>query len=211
MRTVLLALLFAPTAAAKATESRELTIYVVRHGWHTGIALPHAELPAGAWPESVHFPQARYIEFGWGDRDFYMTPGFNVWYALKALFWPTASVLHVVGLTRNPTDEFFDVAEVSITRAGLENLLDYVNSSFERTGREAAVPLGPGQYGVSAFYASHERFHLFKTCNVWTARALRAAGLPISSSVSAERIMDQARRLSPATSIAAADSAREAQ
>ncbi|MGQ0654160.1 MAG: DUF2459 domain-containing protein [Betaproteobacteria bacterium] len=193
---VLVALLVAQAAAAGATESPEVAIYVVRHGWHTGIALPRAEVPRGALPEAAHFAQAKYIEIGWGDRDFYMSPGFNVWYAVKALFWPTASVLHLVGLERVPSEEFRDVAELRVTRAGFRALLDYVSSSFERPASEAVLPLGPGLYGTSAFYPSHEHFHLFKTCNVWIARGLRSAGLPIASAISADDIMAQAGRLS---------------
>lgn len=172
----------------------------MRHGWHTGIALPRAHVPPGVLPESAHFGKAEHLEIGWGDRDFYMTPGFNLWYGFKALFWPTPGVLHVAGLQRSPHQELDPsrVVELSVTQAGLDALLGYLSASFERTEREAAPPLAPGLYGVSAFYPSRETFHLFKTCNVWIARALRAAGLPVDSTLSAEDLMNQARRLSAA-------------
>ncbi|MGW8227829.1 MAG: DUF2459 domain-containing protein, partial [Gammaproteobacteria bacterium] len=41
-------------------------------------------------------------------------------------------------------------------------------------------PLGPSLYGGGRFYLSRETYHAFNTCNVWTARALRAAGCPIT-------------------------------
>jgi len=42
------------------------------------------------------------VEVGWGDRDYYPAPGFNVWYAFKAVAWPTPSVLHVTGFDDPP-------------------------------------------------------------------------------------------------------------
>jgi hypothetical protein len=45
--------------------------------------------------------------------------------------------------------------------------------------------------------AAREKYSLLKTCNTWTARALRSAGLPITFlyAVSAGNLMDQTRPL----------------
>jgi hypothetical protein len=55
--------------------------------------------------------------------------------------------------------------------------------------------MGPGQYGDSRFYPSLENFHLFKTCNVWVAETLRAAGLDVSplAALGTESLFVQAR------------------
>lgn len=208
LRRLLPLLLFAASLAGCASGTppagrgmgeAAVSIYVVSHGWHTGIALARADVSPARWPESAHFANAAYVEAGWGDRDFYMAPGFNAWYGFKALFWPTASVVHVAAFNAHPAREFpaSEVIELRVTREGLDGLLDYIGASFERRARGAVAPLGRGQYGLaSAFYPSHEKFHLFKTCNVWTARALRAAGIPIDSGVTTESIMSQARRYS---------------
>ena len=57
--------------------------------------------------------------------------------------------------------------------------------------------VGRGQDANSRFYAAREKYSLLKTCNTWTARALRSAGLPITSlyAVSAGNVMEQARPL----------------
>lgn len=188
-----------PRPQATDTAPHDASVYVIRHGWHTGVAVRRADVATGRWPESGHFARAAYIEVGWGDRDFYRAPGFNAWYGVKALFWPTPSVLHVAGLRRSPAHEFGadDMVELSVTRAGLEGLIAYISASFERPGQQAATPLGPGLYGDGAFYASRETFHLFRTCNVWIARALQAAGVPIepATSIAAASLMAQARRI----------------
>ena len=172
--------------------------YLVSHGWHTGIVIQRDDIPAGIWPESGDFPDSEYLEIGWGDRDYYQAPGFNVWYAFKAVLWPTASVLHVVGFS-DPPQRYFpqsEIVELQLSQSGYERLIDYIHSSFARGDAEKSVPLRPGLYGKSAFYPSHEKFHLFKTCNVWTARALRAAGYPLIPffAVTSDQVMSRARR-----------------
>jgi len=207
VRYLMLALVGATLSActgvepAPATDPRraDRIVYVVGHGWHTGLVLARTDIPPGLWPEQADFPTAEYLEVGWGDRDFYMAPENTVWLALKAALWPGASVLHVAGfrgsvLARFPASE---VVELRLTGPELERLVRYVHDSHERGAGARTPPLGPGLYGDSRFYPSHERFHLFNTCNVWTARALAAAGLPVRSSLTltASALLGQAREL----------------
>lgn len=176
--------------------SPAIAIYLVSHGWHTGIVVKRADIPEGLWLERRDFPQAEYLEVGWGDREFYRSADPGLWVTLKAAFWPTASVLHVVGF-RGPSAEYFrgsEVIELALPRAGFERLVRYVHDAHARDGARAA-PLGPGLYGDSRFYPARETFHLFRTCNVWTARALRAAGVPVRDAITMEGLMSQARGL----------------
>ena len=175
------------------------SIFVVRQGWHTDIAIRRSDIPVERWPEAADFPQATYLLVGWGDRDFYPSTEFSLWYAFKAIFWPTASVLHVTGFDVSPARRFTgtEVIEIPLTRQGVERLAGYIGSSFERDGAARAQPLSPSPYGPGWFYPSRETFHLFHTCNVWTAQALRAAGLPVSDflALTTESVMAQLRRL----------------
>jgi hypothetical protein len=72
-------------------------IYVINHGWHTGIAVRRADIREGAWPEPVDLADSEYVEVGWGNREFYMAPEGTLGLALKAVLWPSPAVLHVVG------------------------------------------------------------------------------------------------------------------
>ena len=85
-----------------------------------------------------------------------------------------------------------------VSDAGMERLVAYVAASFARDAAGDAIDLGRSLYGAGRFYASRERFHLFKTCNVWTAWALQAAGLPIGTALTAGAIMQDARGLAAA-------------
>jgi uncharacterized protein (TIGR02117 family) len=175
------------------------TVYVVSHGWHTGIVVRSRDIPTGIWPESGDFPQAHYLEVGWGDRDFYMAPGFDLGLALKALLWPTPSVLHVVGFQGSVVANFpaSEIVQLKLEPAPLESLLRFIDASHARRGQEAAPALGRGLYGDGRFYPAQGAFHLFRTCNVWMARALQAAGLPLRAflALTTGSVMQQVRAI----------------
>lgn len=167
-----------PSDAADATR----TIYLVRHGWHAGIVVKRADIPGDVWPQHNEFPDAEYLELGWGDRDYYMTPSPHFGITLKAGLLPTDSVLHVVGFNGAVTRYFPDseIIRIELSEAGFQQLCGYFESSYalDETGR--SIPLGPSLYGDGRFYLSRESYHAFNTCNVWTARGLWEAGCPLS-------------------------------
>jgi uncharacterized protein (TIGR02117 family) len=174
-----------------------VAVHLVVHEWHTGIAIRRADIPAGIWPESRDFPQAEYLEVGWGDRDFYQGREQGPWGMLRAALWPTPSVLHVAGVQGRLPQTFpaSEIVQLTLPAEGFQALLRHVHDAFQRAGAAAAAPLGPGLYGDSRFYPARESFHLFRTCNVWTARALQAAGLPVRDAITKEGLMTQARAL----------------
>lgn len=87
------------------------TIYLVSHGWHAGIVVKRTDIPVGIWPLHNEFPEAEYLEVGWGDKDYYMTPQSNLGIMLKAGLLPKVSALHIVGL-RGPVTRYFRLSEV---------------------------------------------------------------------------------------------------
>ena len=90
-----------------------------------------------------------------------------------------------------------EILEIGVAAAGLQRLLEHLRPSHELDGAGQPVTLGPGLYGHSRFYASREQFHLFKTCNVWVATALQAAGVLVTPglTLTTERLMVQLRPL----------------
>jgi uncharacterized protein (TIGR02117 family) len=185
----------APNPLEAGDGGPRIAIYLVAHAKHSGIAVRRADLPAGLWPERRDFPQADYLEVGWGDRDYYYGRNQGFTDKLRAVFAPNnPSVIHVVGvrgtLTRNfPASE---IIEVTLSREGFERLIRYIHDAFDRAGIAVVAPLGPGLYGDSRFYPGRETFNLLRTCNVWTARGLRTAGLPIEDSITLGGLLSQA-------------------
>jgi len=171
------------------------TIYLLSHDWHAGIVLRRADMPNGIWPKDADFPSAEFIEVGWGDKQYYQTPDPHAGITLKAALWPTPSVLHLVGFSGAVTAYFpvSEIIEFKLSEPGFEQLLRYISASFARDDTGRLRPLGPGLYGDSRFYLSRETYHLFNTCNVWTAKALSAAGVPIATplSITVEQLMTE--------------------
>jgi len=204
LRLILLApillVLWACAAPSGPAQTREggpvIAVYLVAHDGHTGIAVPRADIPAGLWPESREFPQAEYLEVGWGNRDYYYGRNQGLGGTLTALL-PSPSVLHVAGFRGAPADYFrvSEIVELAVPADGFRRLVRYIHDAYDRAGELPAAALGPGLYGDSRFYPAWESFHLFRTCNVWTARALRSAGLPIRDSIAMEGLMSQAREI----------------
>lgn len=184
-------------ALAPGAGEPRTTIYLVSHGWHAGIVLRRSDIPGSVWPVSGDFPDAQYLEVGWGDMDFYRTPDPHPGLLLKAALMPSASVLHIVGFS-GAVPAYFPYSEIigiELSSADFVHLSRAIAESFATDGAGNAKPLGPGIYGNSRFYLSKENYHLFNTCNVWTARALRAAGLPATPAraIGVEGLMSQAR------------------
>ena len=174
------------------------TIYLVRHGWHAGIVIRRADIPAGVWPQHNEFPAAEYLEVGWGDKDYYTTPNPGLGITLKAGLLPTPSVLQVVGFSA-PVTRYFpgsEVIRIDLSMDGLKRLCRYIQNSYARDESASSRPLGPSLYGKGLFYLSRETYHAFNTCNAWTAKALRDAGCPIrpAANLRVETLMSNAAK-----------------
>ena len=175
------------------------TIYLVSHGWHAGIVLRRTDIADKWLPVVEDFPGADYLEIGWGDRDYYHTPDAHVGLIIKAALLPTDSVLHIVGFSKTVTRYFpsSEIVSIEVSAAGFEKLMRRIAGSFAHNEAGERLPTGSGLYGNSRFYLSTERYHLFNTCNVWTARSLQTAGLAMTpaTAISVDGLMSQAREI----------------
>jgi len=187
----------APVVTPVPSGPADATIYVVSHAGHTGIVLRKADVPAGLWPELRDFPDATYLEVGWGDAEYYPMPDPGLWTTFKAAFLPTDSVLHVVGFDTAVPRYFSgnEVVAIEVPRAAVAALARYIHDAYVRSDGAPVAAVSPGLYGDSRFYPARERFHLLRTCNVWIAGALRAAGLPAHDDITNAGLMAQARAL----------------
>ncbi|MFN2354328.1 MAG: DUF2459 domain-containing protein [Desulfopila sp.] len=171
------------SSKAELADSPRKTIYLVAHDWHAGIVVRKVDIPDSVWPQHHDFPVAEYLKVGWGDADFYQAREINSLLAMKAVLLPTAAVVHVVGFSGAVTVNFpfSDIMEITVSIPGFERLCRYIEHAYAEDEYGRSVPLGPGLYGNSRFYASSQNYHLCRTCNVWSAGALKEAGLPVSS------------------------------
>ncbi|MDZ7736609.1 MAG: DUF2459 domain-containing protein [Gammaproteobacteria bacterium] len=173
----------------------EKQVYVVSHGWHTGIVIAGRDLgPELAFLDG-HFDTARWYEIGWGDKQFYQAGEVTAALALRAGLLPTEAVLHVTALPERP-DAYFTrnrVIELRIDAASLARLTTAVADYFKYDDNGEPITSGKGLYGQSLFFDATGRFHALNTCNTWTARILSLAGVPIRTfmTVRAGSVMEQ--------------------
>ena len=166
-----------PVPPPSASDST-VAIYLVEHGWHAGIAIRRTDIPPGAWAVRSDFPDAAFLEVGWGDATYYPHPDPGAGTLLKAGLLPTESVLHVAAFRRDPVAVFGHrtVIRIPISTAGRDALLAFIREEHARRDNESVIPIGPGLYGDSRFYAGTTRYHALNNCNTWVAQALRTAG-----------------------------------
>lgn len=157
------------------------TVYIVNHGLHTGIVLPKQDAAPYMHPFN-DFKSARYLEIGWGDETYYQTDPNTLWMGIKALFWPTDSVLHLAALQTDPISYFSknEVIQLKLSKTGFIRLVRFIHNSFALNEKKQIIRLGSGLYGTSRFYRAEGKFHLFNNCNTWSARAIGSSGFPIN-------------------------------
>ena len=173
-------------------DAGRVDVVLVSNGYHIGLALPRAALAEYAsgrgYPALIavtqRFAAFEWIEFGWGDREFYRSVptirDLPFLLSLRALFWSDASVVHVVGIAGDPAQIFVgaDLVRIPLSRNGFDQMLQQLEATFVPPENGALVDLGRGLYGPSLFYPANGTFSIFKVCNHWIADLLGAAGLP---------------------------------
>lgn len=165
------------TGAPRACQSPR-TLFLVSHGWHTGIVMERKDLVALIPPLAGDLGEEGYVEVGWGEERFYQARETTVGMALRAVLQPNPSVLQVVPLQRAARAYFpqSEVAELQVEEEGYRALAAFVAESFTRTPAREPIRLSPSLYGNGWFYRAEGSFHAFNTCNTWVARAMEKAG-----------------------------------
>jgi uncharacterized protein (TIGR02117 family) len=182
------ALMFWPAnpAARVQPEPPAVEAWVLSNGVHTDLVLPVRSATID-WRQlfaPAHFkavpPEAEFVAIGWGDREFYLhTPTWadlTVPRALSAVLGGNRALLHVTYLTRAQLQR--GAWQLPLSQAQYARLAGYVRATLA-AGR--ATPIAGAHYGKDdAFYEAEGGYHLFETCNTWTGRALRQAGVTVS-------------------------------
>jgi uncharacterized protein (TIGR02117 family) len=159
------------------------SVYVVRRGWHADIVVDRSALLArGRIPEAAHFPDSALLEFGWGDRAYFMAAEPTAWLAARAVLTTTPSVLHVNPLQRPPAAPAVEVVRLDLSEDAFARLVGAISDTFDREANATAKPIGQGLAPGAWFYGARGDFSLQNTCNTWVARVLASAGLDIDPS-----------------------------
>ncbi len=181
-----------------AQTQRTHSVAVVSNGWHAAIVIGRAELVAtGLLPEADDFPDAAFLEFGWGDRVYYPAKEKTLGMALEAALTATPAVMHMAGLARPPELAYAnaEVLSFALSQEEFRQLVGAIAGQFERPEGSRTEPVSRGLYPDSNFYHAVGTFSLFSTCNTWIARMLRAGGVNVSPSgiVTADELVTRLR------------------
>lgn len=174
--------------AAVATGERTHRVLLLSSAIHTDLALPAEPwildrfgfLEKAGLP--LRDPAVAYVLVGRGGRSFYVeTPTWDELRPMPVLrsFGLDAAVLRIA-LAGAVDPETAGVRAIDLDETGLERLADFALSSLTRNDAGAAILLDeqPAAYGpFSRFFEAKGRFNALWGCNLWTAEALREAGL----------------------------------
>jgi uncharacterized protein (TIGR02117 family) len=175
-------------------DSYDQLAYVIDHGRHTAIVVDAKPLSARLGMSDTLFGQFKFIEIGRGDAGFYQDEEETVAVTLKALFLSTPAVLHLSAYNKLPAIKFplSNTVEIKLSQPAMNKLLDAIVSDFS-LDQGRAIELAPGRDKDSRFFQSKGSYHLFYTCNNWTADVIEQADYPISHrwSFFSGSVMDQ--------------------
>lgn len=166
--------------AAYSDEPAARTVYVISNGFHAGLVVHRDDVPRDVWPEIDEVPAHPWVEIGWGSEIFYRAEKITVPVVVGAVL-PNSSVLHVVGWDQSPEELFKggDVIRLEVDETHFAELCRHVHETYAYDEQGHAQDLGRGIYGDSRFFRAKGKYYFPNTCNVWTARGLKAAGLPV--------------------------------
>lgn len=161
-------------------DSYQDRVYVIDHGLHTGLVIESSRILTSLGLQQTLYNKYRFVEIGRGDAGYYQDPDAKFTTTLAALFYPTPAILHMRGYNRPPDKEYplSDTLEVAISNIAMQGLVNEVVGSFVmRDGK--AVQVARGKDGRSGFFDAIGGYHMFYTCNNWTAEMLKQADYPI--------------------------------
>lgn len=158
------------------------SLFIVHNSWHAAIVLGKKDIAPTELPEADDFPGVEFIEFSWGDKDYFPDPHSGVFAAIKAALWSTGSVIHLVGLSGS-IEQFYrdaEIIELRLSLGAFNRLLETLAQTFARAHANGRAPASPGLFPNSRFYPATPKFSLLRTCNTWVAEILESAGIPVS-------------------------------
>jgi len=156
-------------------------IYVESNGVHTGLVMPanavgvdwDATFPAKDIADE-RYATLGWVAVGWGDRAFYVeTPHWSdvrPLTVLRAAAGSTRTVVHVEHVGEPPASD--DDRAITLTPHEYRRLAAYIHATLGPGGRVA-----PGYGPHDVFYEGRGTYNALVTCNEWTGRALRYAGV----------------------------------
>jgi len=158
------------------------SVFIVHDSWHAAIVLNKNDLSPAEIAELADFPGAEFIEFSWGDQDYFPDPHSGFFAAVKAALWSSGSVIHLVGFSGTLEQVYrgAKIIELRLSLGAFNRLLESLSKTFLRAQGSNRAPAAPGLFPNSHFYPATPKFSVLRTCNTWVAEVLESAAVPVS-------------------------------
>lgn len=186
-----------PTKSIPVANTKH-TIYFIYRGWHTSVLLD-AKLLAAQNPQLADdLKGQRYARIGWGDGDYFTGKSKSTSTAAKALVASGYSAVQLLTYDYEPFAEIPAETRVplAITKEGMNALVAYLGNSIALDTSGKPIRLTAYGDAMGSFFQSKDHYSLFRNCNTWSGKALRAAGLPVANRLTAQGVFEQARYIS---------------
>ena len=174
------------------------TIYFIYRGWHTSILLDAKSLSLRVPQLEADLKNQKYARVGWGDGDYFTGKNKSLTSATKALVASSYSAMQFLAYDYEPFAEISAETRVpiSISDQGLRELASYIGNSIkiDASGQLVRLPVFGDTMGL--FFQAKDSYGVFSNCNTWSAHALRVAGLPIATRLTAQGVFRQASYIS---------------
>lgn len=168
-----------------------IKIYIISNGVHTDIAVPSKTdqidwttfLDPSTFEPPPEIEHPAYIAFGWGDRSLFEdVPTWGDLTApilIRSMLLPSTSAMHISYYDFGLNETNNSIA-VNISAEQYEILIQAFKSSFDLDTEGNPQSLNCCFYShlSDQFYASPTKYHMLFTCNSWTNKLLKEAGIP---------------------------------
>ena len=154
------------------------SLYFTNNGLHTHLLFSAQEVRAYVPTLQAYFPDATWIQIGWGDYQYYGNPEQTKWMGVKALFTPTAAIMGILGVNAIPEDipKKRKLYKIPLDTGHWNAVLVFVCGHLKLDNANQITEVRVKGNG-EVFFEAHGTYTIFNSCNHWTARVLETAGL----------------------------------
>lgn len=170
-----------------SNSQKTIAIYVKSNGMHTDIVMP---IKNKVFDWNTFFDEASFLDIsssyqfvaiGWGDKGFYLnTPtmaDLKTKTLMEAMFGLGCTAMHVTYYKNIKCNDF--IKQISISEEAYLNLISHITQSFYLNNSHPKLIPHPNYGHRDNYYEAEGTYSIFKTCNVWTGNALKAANISI--------------------------------
>ena len=153
-------------------------IHFFREGIHTHLVLPASLLLEYIPALKDQLKNCPWARIGWGDFQYYGASQQTLLSALRALLLPSTAVIAVLGVNsiRDQVSTTNRVYSIDSNRVIADALAQFIADYFKQ-GPEGQLTQVREKPSGEVFFKARGIYMFINTCNNWTSRGLRIAGL----------------------------------